>query len=259
MSNNRSNSQNHSQNQTEKLQKVLARMGLGSRRDIEQWIIAGRLSINNVQAVLGDRIKLSDTVTLDGRPVTLRNTEDVGQRVLMYYKPTGELSTRRDDQGRPTVFDNLPKLRGRRWISVGRLDFNTAGLLLFMTDGELANRLMHPSFEIEREYAVRTLGTLTEEQIKRLKRGVRLEDGMASFNDIIDAGGEGVNHWYHVILKEGRNREVRRLLATANLTVSRLIRVRFGPIKLPRFLRPGKWQDLEKSEIQELCRYVKLC
>lgn len=247
-----------SNNNTEKLQKVLARMGLGSRREIEQWIEAGRLSINNIKATLGDRIKLTDTIDLDGRRLTLRTTEDVGQRVLMYHKPAGELSTRSDPEGRPTVFDNLPKLRGRRWISVGRLDFNTCGLLLFMTDGELANRLMHPSFEVEREYAVRSLGTLSEEQIRRLKKGVRLDDGIASFDDIIDAGGEGANHWYHVILREGRNREVRRLFETENLTVSRLIRVRFGPIKLPRFLRPGKWQDLEKAEIEELCRYVKL-
>jgi len=241
---------------TEKLQKVLARMGLGSRREIEQWILAGRLSINDTRATLGDRIKLSDTVSLDGRHITLRSSEDVGQRVLMYHKPAGELSARSDPEGRPTVFDNLPKLRGRRWISVGRLDFNTSGLLLFMTDGELANRLMHPSFEVEREYAVRTLGTLTEEQARRLKKGVRLDDGMASFNEIIDAGGEGANHWYHVVLKEGRNREVRRMFETENLTVSRLIRVRFGPIKLPRFLRPGHWKDLEKSEIAELARYA---
>ncbi len=242
---------------TEKLQKVLARMGLGSRREIEQWIINGRLSINQTRATLGDRIKLSDTVTLDGRQISLRSSEDVGQRVLMYHKPAGELSTRSDPEGRPTVFDNLPKLRGRRWISVGRLDFNTSGLLLFMTDGELANRLMHPSFEIEREYAVRTLGTLNEDQIRRLKKGVRLDDGMAAFNEIIDAGGEGVNHWYHVVLKEGRNREVRRMFETVGLTVSRLIRVRFGPIQLPRFLRPSKWKDLEKSEVQALCRFVK--
>lgn len=241
-----------SKTHTEKLQKVLANLGLGSRREIEQWIIAGRLSINNVTATLGDRIKLNDIITLDGRKIPLRNKENVNHRVLMYHKTSGELSTRQDPEGRPTVFDNLPQLRGRRWISVGRLDFNTSGLLLFTTDGELANRLMHPSFEVEREYAVRTLGTLTEEQMQRLKKGVRLEDGMASFDEILDAGGEGVNHWYHVILREGRNREVRRLLETQRLTVSRLIRVRFGPIKLPRFLRPGKWKDLEKSEMQEL-------
>lgn len=237
---------------TEKLQKVLARIGLGSRREIEQWIIAGRLSINNTKATLGDRIHLSDTVTLDGRPITLRTTEEVGQRVIIYHKPAGELSTRNDPEGRPTVFDNLPKLRGRRWISVGRLDFNTSGLLIFTTDGELANHLMHPSSEIEREYAVRLLGTLTEEQIRRLKRGVKLEDGMASFDDILDAGGEGANHWYHVILREGRNREVRRLFETEGLTVSRLIRVRFAHITLPRYLRPGKWIDLEKSDIEAL-------
>jgi 23S rRNA pseudouridine2605 synthase len=242
---------------TEKLQKVLARMGLGSRREIEQWIIAGRLSINNTKATLGDRIQLSDKVTLDGRLLTLRTNEDVGQRVIMYHKPAGELSTRNDPEGRPTVFDNLPKLKGRRWIAVGRLDFNTSGLLLFTTDGELANHLMHPSSEVEREYAVRTLGSLSEEQIARLKRGVRLEDGMASFDDIIDAGGEGVNHWYHVILREGRNREVRRMIETQGLTVSRLIRVRFGSVQLPRFLRPGKCKDLEKAEVQELCRVVR--
>jgi len=241
---------------TERLQKILAKIGLGSRREIEQWIRDGRLKINNQVALLGDKISTHDIVSLDGRRLNIKMAEHVDLRVIMYHKPTGEVCSRRDEEGRPTVFENLPKLRGKRWIAIGRLDFNTSGLLLFTTDGELANRLMHPSSEIEREYAVRVLGRMSEEQAARLKKGVRLDDGMASFDTINDAGGEGANHWYHVILREGRNREVRRMFESQNLKVSRLIRVRFGPITLPRFLRFGKVKDLEKEELEQLCRCV---
>jgi 23S rRNA pseudouridine2605 synthase len=242
---------------TEKLQKILARMGLGSRREIEQWIKEGRLRINNQLAQLGDRITLNDRVKLDGRDVTLKSTTEVGARVLMYHKPVGEVCSRQDEEGRRIIFDSLPRLRGRRWISIGRLDINTSGLLLLTTDGELANRLMHPSYEIEREYAVRIMGRISEEQIERLKRGVKLEDGMAHFDDIIEVGGDGANRWYHVILKEGRNREIRRLFESQRLMVSRLIRVRFGAIKLPPWLRFGKSKDLEQDQIQLLCDEVK--
>lgn len=238
--------------QKEKLQKVLAQIGLGSRREIETWIKAGRLKINHVFAKIGDRVSLQDIVELDGRKVRLNPKDLEKHRVLIYHKPAGELCTRSDTEGRPTIFDSLPMIRGKRWISVGRLDFNTSGLLILTTDGELANQLMHPSSEIEREYAVRSLGTLTKEMIQNLKRGVRLEDGMARVEDIKDAGGEGVNHWYHIILREGRNREVRRLFESQGVKVSRLIRVRFGDITLPRLLRPGKFKEMTADEIADL-------
>jgi 23S rRNA pseudouridine2605 synthase len=237
---------------TEKLQKVLARAGLGSRREIEKWIAEGRITINGKPAKLGDRIDLSANITIDNRPVILRPQQMEKQRVIIYHKPEGEVCTRSDPEGRPTVFENLPRLRNQRWIAVGRLDINTSGLLLFTTDGELANRLMHPSSEIEREYAVRILGTVDNEMIKRLKKGVQLEDGFAAFTDIQDAGGTGVNHWYHVVLKEGRNREVRRLWESQNVKVSRLIRVRFANIQLPRLLRPGRYQELEAQQVMDL-------
>ncbi len=242
----------------EKLQKVLARVGLGSRREIEQWIIDGRLKINHVVAKLGDRVTMTDKVELDGRLVRLKGSEEITQRVLIYHKPAGELCSRNDPEGRPTIFDSLPSIRGKRWISIGRLDFNTSGLLLVTTDGELANRMMHPSSEIEREYAVRVVGTLNSEDMSRFRRGIQLEDGMARFDDIRDAGGEGVNHWYHVILREGRNREVRRLFEAQNFRISRLIRVRFGNITLPRFLRVGQNREMEKEEVSELLQSVGL-
>ena len=237
---------------TEKLQKVLANAGFGSRREIERWIAEGRITINGKPAKLGDRIDLSAQITIDNRPVVLRPQQMAKQRVIVYHKPEGEVCTRSDPEGRPTVFDNLPMLRNQRWIAVGRLDITTSGLLLFTTDGELANQLMHPSSEIEREYAVRVLGNVDTEMLKRLQKGVQLEDGMAAFTEIKDAGGTGANHWYHVVLKEGRNREVRRLWETQDVTVSRLIRVRFGNIQLPRLLRPGRYQDLEPSQLAEL-------
>jgi len=244
-------------NNTEKLQKILARLGLGSRRAIEAWIRAGRVTINDQVAQLGDRVTLKDKIRLDGRPVILKSTAQVGKRVLMYHKPAGEICSREDEEGRRTVFESLPTLRGRRWISIGRLDFNTSGLLLLTTDGELANRLMHPSYGIEREYAVRLRGRLSVDQAERLKKGVQLDDGPAHFDEIRDAGGEGINRWYHVILKEGRNRAVRRLFESQGLTVSRLIRVRFGSITLPPWLRVGRCQDLEKEAIQHLCQQVQ--
>ncbi len=242
----------------EKLQKILAQMGLGSRREIERWIVQGRLKINLVVAKLGDRVSLEDKVELDGRLVRLKATEDIQQQILIYHKPAGEVCSRNDPEGRPTIFDNLPKTRGKRWISIGRLDFNTSGLLLLTTDGELANRLMHPSSEIEREYAVRTFGRMTEESMERLRNGVQLEDGLARFDHIRDAGGEGANHWYHVVLREGRNREVRRMFESQELKISRLIRVRFGFVTLPRFLRIGKWVEMEKESVNKLLSTVGL-
>lgn len=242
-----------SEEPAERLQKVLAAAGLGSRREIETWISEGRVTINGRTAKLGDRIRGVDRISVDGRPVkALERGSETRHRVILYHKPEGELTTRKDPEGRPTVFEALPPLRGSRWVSVGRLDTNTSGLLIFTNDGALANKLMHPSSEIEREYAVRVLGKVTDEQLAMLKKGVRLEDGMARFDDIREAGGEGANHWYHVTLKEGRNREVRRLWEAVGLTVSRLIRVRFGTLALPRNLPRGAWRDATEEEISGL-------
>ncbi len=237
----------------EKLQKVLARAGLGSRRELEGWIADGRVSVDGKVARLGDRAETHQTIRVDGH-ILPTSSQTPRRRVLVYYKPEGEVCTRSDPQGRPTVFRNLPSLRNSRWIMVGRLDLNTAGLLLFTTDGELANRLAHPSMEIEREYAVRVLGEVTQAMLTRLRKGVALEDGPASFDSIRDVGGEGANHWYHVTLREGRHREVRRLWEAIGVTVSRLTRVCYGPLSLPRKLRVGRWQELEMKDIQALLR-----
>ncbi len=242
----------------ERLQKVLARAGFGSRREIEEWIRAGRITVNGKPAELGVSVGARDRVCVDGRPVTLAAPAAQTARTLIYHKPAGELTTRRDEAGRPTVFDSLPRLRNGRWISVGRLDFNTSGLLLVTTDGELAHRLMHPSWEIEREYAVRILGQVDEQLLQRLQEGVMLEDGMAAFTGIRDAGGQGANHWYHVTVREGRNREVRRLWESQGMQVSRLIRIRFGPVGLPGGLRPGRFRDLDRAELEALYAAVKL-
>lgn len=245
-------------NKSEKLQKVLASMGFGSRREIERWITEGRLKINREIAQLGDRIGQKDTVELDGRLIRLKEFGNDPTDVLVYHKPAQEMCSRSDPEDRPTVFDRLPKVHGKRWISVGRLDFTTSGILLFTTDGTLANRLMHPSFEVEREYAVRVLGSVEPSVLRRLKEGVKLSDGLARFDHIRDAGGEGANHWYHVILREGRNREVKRLFESQDLKVSRLIRVRYGFVALPRFLKPGTWKKMEKGDVSKLLALVGL-
>jgi 23S rRNA pseudouridine2605 synthase len=236
----------------EKLQKVLARAGLGSRRTIEQWISQGRITINGHKATLGDRVFKNAYICVDGRPVSHLLATQPTRRVLVYNKPLGEVTSRKDDKGRPTVFDNLPKLPSGRWIAIGRLDVNTSGLLLFTNDGDFANKLMHPSAEIEREYAVRVYGEVDRKILIQLRKGIELEDGMANFNSIAYSGGEGVNHWYHVVLKTGRNRLVRRLWEAVGLKVSRLIRIRYGSIALPRSLRAGKWLELEKASLETL-------
>jgi 23S rRNA pseudouridine2605 synthase len=241
----------------EKIQKVLARAGYGSRREIEAWIEAGRIKVNQQLAKLGDRIGPDDRVSLDGKPLT-RLHQASRRRVIAYHKPIGEVCTRQDPQGRPTIFEHLPRIQNSRWIAVGRLDINTCGLILLTTDGELANRLMHPSSEIEREYAVRVLGKTTPEIFAQLQQGVMLDDGMAHFDRILDSGGEGSNHWFHVTLKEGRNREVRRLWEAVGLKVNRLLRIRYANIELGRKLRPGKWRDLETGEMQLLLQHVGL-
>lgn len=242
----------------ERIQKVLARAGHGSRRQIEQWIREGAVRVNGHVAVLGDTLTEEDRVELHGRALRLRSRHADFTRVLAYNKPEGELCTRADPEGRRTVFENLPTLHGARWINVGRLDINSSGLLILTTNGELANRLMHPSRRIEREYAVRVRGTVDPEVLARLRAGVELEDGPARFEQIVDAGGQGSNHWYHVVVCEGRNREVRRLWESQGLSVSRLTRVRYGPILLPRALRTGRWAELNAGQIAALGAAVEL-
>ncbi|WP_411357985.1 23S rRNA pseudouridine(2605) synthase RluB [Pseudidiomarina salilacus] len=243
---------------SEKLQKVLARSGHGSRRELETLIAAGRVSVDGKVATLGERIDADAKVRIDGHEVTIKPPEDVVCRVLMYHKPEGELCTRKDPEGRPTVYDRLPRVQGARWVAVGRLDVNTSGLLLFTTDGELANRLMHPGHQIEREYAVRVFGEVTDEMIKKLQKGVQLEDGPAAFKEIKRGGGEGMNTWFRVMLTEGRNREVRRLWESQGVTVSRLMRVRYGNIRLEQGLPQSGWGELPLEQINYLRQLVGL-
>jgi 23S rRNA pseudouridine2605 synthase len=239
---------------TVKLQKALADAGHGARREIEEWIAAGRISVNGEVAHVGQRIGPEDRVRLNGRLVQLKAGGGRLPRVLFYHKPEGEIVSRDDPEGRPTVFEKLPRINNGRWIAVGRLDFNSCGLMLFTSSGELANRLMHPSYELEREYAVRVLGEPTPEAMAQLEAGVELEDGLAKFNRILDAGGEGANHWYNVTLSEGRNREVRRMFEAVGLQVSRLMRVRYGPAQLPPGLKRGMWRELEPTEVMALTK-----
>jgi 23S rRNA pseudouridine2605 synthase len=241
---------------TEKLHKILARAGYGSRRELERWIAAGRVRVNGERATVGMRVGSRDVIEVDGARVERRAVNRQSPRVLRYHKVVGELCSRRRESDRPTVFDNLPLLKRGRWISVGRLDVNSGGLMLFTNDGGLAHRLMHPSGKLEREYAVRVRGQISTESLRKLRRGVLLEDGPAKFETIVDKGGQGVNRWYHVTIREGRNREVRRLWASQGAQVSRLTRVRYGPIKLPRSLPRGRWDELSKRQIGELMRSV---
>lgn len=241
----------------ERVQKALSRMGFGSRREIERWIEQGRIMINGVVAVLGTKVKEGDRAEFNGKRIVIREPK-AEVRVLVYNKPVGQVCSRKDEEHRPSVFDQLPKITNARWVSVGRLDINTSGLLLFTNDGELANRLMHPSNEVEREYAVRVRGRITEDKLEQLRKGVLLDDGPANFDSIEDVGGEGANHWYHVILREGRNREVRRLWEAVDVQVSRLIRVRYANIHLPRDLRQGKAADLDLEAVKQLMESVGL-
>ena len=235
---------------------MLARAGLGSRRELEGWIEEGRVTVNGELARIGDRVSARDAIRVDGRPLPDAGRRPGLPRVLRYHKPVGEVCTRRDPDGRPTVFERLPAVRGRRWIAVGRLDVNTSGLLLFTDSGELAHRLMHPSGQVARDYAVRVYGTVTPEQLEQVSSGVELEDGMARFEDLRDEGGEGRNHWYRVTLREGRNHLVRRLWASQGVEVSRLSRVRFASVELPRRLRAGRWEDLPAVEVRALLAAV---
>lgn len=243
---------------SEKLQKVLARVGLGSRRYMEEVIAAGRVSVNGKIAEVGQRIEHGDELRIDGRKVDYQLEDDIRRRVLVYYKPEGEICSKNDPENRPTVFDNLPTIANDRWVMVGRLDINSTGLLLFTNDGELANRLMHPSNEVEREYAVRVMGEVTPQIRNTLLAGVELDDGPAKFESFTDLGGEGINRWYQVMVKEGRNREVRRLFESQELKVSRLLRTRYGSVILPRELRTGRWIELDKHDIDNLTKLVEL-
>lgn len=238
--------------ESEKLQKVLARAGLGSRRELENWIRSGRVQVNGQVAELGDRVRSTDQISVDGRAMTVLPPEAQTRRVLLYHKPEAEICSRRDPEGRPSVFERLPRLSKARWIAVGRLDFNTTGLLLFTTDGELAHALMHPSANIDREYLCRILGEVDEEMLARLRQGVMLEDGLARFSDITYTGGEGANQWYTVCVVEGRNRIVRRLWESQGVQVSRLKRVRYGSIFLPSRLKQGRFEELPAEQVVQL-------
>lgn len=236
---------------TEKLQKLLARAGLGSRRELETWIQEGRVTLNGRIATLGDRAALSDQICVDGKRLSMQRLAGPPSRVLLYNKPVGEICTRSDPEGRPTVFDRLPTLEQGRWVAVGRLDLNTSGLLILTSDGELANKLMHPSAQIDREYLVRVMGEVDDEMMQRLRDGVELDDGLARFTDIapLHKESDAVNRWYCCTLMEGKNREVRRLWESQGLKVSRLKRVRFGPASLATKLPEGRWQELTPGEM----------
>lgn len=243
---------------SEKLQKALANLGLGSRREIETWIADGKVKVNNQVAQLGARVSVGDQIQVGRKRIQIKDQSETATQVLIYHKPEGEVCSRSDEKQRKTVFNNLPRCPGGRWIMVGRLDINSMGLLLFTNNGELANRLMHPKYEIEREYAVRVYGEVDAIKLKNLTTGVMLEDGMAKFDTLVDRGGEGKNHWYHVTLSEGRNREVRRLWETQDVKVSRLIRVRFGDLALPARLPRGKFTELSHGEVSSLLKSVDL-
>ncbi len=242
----------------ERIQKILSRAGYGSRREIERWVAAGDILVNGVVATTGQAIDENDKVVLRGQVLKLASKLQARPQVLLYHKKAGEICSRHDPENRPTVFDNLPQLNSGRWIQVGRLDINTDGLLLFTTDGELANRLMHPSYEIEREYAARILGNVTDEILQNLQHGVMLEDGMAKFTRIRFEGGEGANKWYHVVLNEGRNREVRRLWESQGLVVSRLRRIRYANVELKRSLRAGNYEEMEIRAMRKLYETVNM-
>ncbi|MBL7004490.1 MAG: pseudouridine synthase [Gammaproteobacteria bacterium] len=241
----------------ERIQKYLANQGLASRRQIEKMIAEGRISVNGKPAKVGDKVEGKERFTVDGKPYRV-NTQHYKPKLLMYHKPIGEVCTRNDPEGRKTVYANLPRLQQGRWVGVGRLDINTSGILLFTNHGELANRLMHPKYQVEREYAVRVRGEVTDEILEQLKTGVELEDGTSHFDHIIDVGGEGTNHWYHVILREGKNREVRRLWEAVDCEVSRLQRVRYENFSLPKWLRATKFRFFEDDTVKRVFDRLEL-
>lgn len=238
--------------ESQKLQKVLAQAGLGSRRAMEALVRAGRVTVNDLPARIGARVGPDDVIRVEGRLVRSFTAAGRLPRVLLYHKPEGEIVSRNDPAGRASVFDRLPPPRGGKWLAVGRLDYNTCGLLILTSEGELANRMMHPRYGLEREYAVRVRGRLTVEQGARLRAGIELGDGIARCEAVEDGGGEGANHWYRIVIREGRNRVVRRLFEALGLPVSRLMRVRFGPVRLPSRLKRGQYVELPQREVHEL-------
>ncbi len=242
---------------SERVQKILSQAGLGSRREMERWIESGWVQVNGQPVKLGDSAGPFDKITVKGKLIANPLKEKQATRILMYHKPVGEISSRHDPKFEKTVFDHLPHLRQGRWVQVGRLDLNTSGLLLFTNNGDLANQLMHPKFKLEREYAVRVHGQVSPEILNNLKRGVQLDDGPAKFNRIQFHGGEGTNSWYHVVLSEGRNREVRRLWESQGLEVSRLIRIRYGSLSMPRFLARGQTYELTSKEVSEFLSSIR--
>lgn len=239
-----------------KLHKALADAGIGSRRDMEAWIAEGRVTVNDQTAKVGDRVTSSDVIKVSGRRVYLRPAAEKRIRVLLYHKQEGEIVSRDDPKGRASVFDQLPKIRGAKWVSVGRLDFNTEGLMIFTTSGELANRMMHPRFEVEREYAVRVLGELTPEMQQQLLQGIELEDGEARLESLVEAGGEGANRWWRAVIMEGRYREIRRLFDAVGVKVSRLIRTRYGTVALPPQLKRGQKHELDEMGVRSLLKWA---
>jgi 23S rRNA pseudouridine2605 synthase len=240
---------------SQKLHKILAQAGLGSRRLMETWIREGKVMVNGTVATIGTRVKPSDSIRIGRKSVRWPATHRL-PRVLIYHKPEGEIVSHEDPEGRTSVFEQLPQLRGAKWLAVGRLDYNTSGLLIFTTSGELANRMMHPRFAVEREYAVRIVGQLNAGQLERLRNGIELSDGLAKCDAVSDEGGEGSNHWYRIVLREGRNRVVRRLFEALGLTVSRLIRVRFGVVALPPRLKRGQVTSLPAAEVKRLLAWL---
>ena len=242
---------------SQKLHKVLAQAGVGSRREMETWIKDGKVTVNGEVATIGSRVVPTDLIRIGKKTIRWPGTHRL-PRVLVYHKPEGEIVSHEDPEGRASVFEKLPQIRGAKWLAVGRLDFNTSGLLIFTTSGELANRMMHPRFAVEREYAVRIVGTLKPEQMRKLEQGVLLSDGLAKCETISDEGGEGTNHWYRIVLKEGRNRVVRRLFEALGLTVSRLMRVRFGVVALPPRLKRGQVSPLTAGEVKELLEWLEV-
>ncbi len=243
----------------EKIQKALAAAGFGSRRGLEKAIEAGEVTLNGKTATIGARVRAGDKIQWRGQSLTVGADQAAEVRVILYNKPEGQICSRNDPEGRPSVFDHLPQLKGGRWISVGRLDFNTSGLLLFTTNGELANKLMHPSANIDREYLVRVQGTVEDDTLEQLRKGVQLDDGEARFTDISRGNrAQGSNSWFYCTIMEGRNREVRRLWESQNLRVSRLKRVRYGPLVIPSFIAEGRWLELGATEVSELYRLADI-
>lgn len=244
------------ENKKERIQKFLANMGMGSRRSIEELIKQKKITVNQKPIDLGHMVYGNEIIHINGRRIYFKNTEKRESRLIIYHKPEGEIVSHSDPKHQKTVFQKLPKVKNGKWISIGRLDINTSGLLLITNDGKLANHMMHPSQQIDREYSVRILGEVTEDIINNIRKGVKLDDGIAHVDTFEHTGGEGANQWYRIILKEGRNREIRRLVESQNLKVSRLIRTRYGPLNLPSHLKRGQFMEIEKKNLEKIFKML---